>query len=137
VQVSAPGVAIISSVPGGGYAAWDGTSMAAPHITGLLALVAAHPSFASLPRNASRVDQLFQAVIGGAVSAGLDAAHGGAGTPTIAKALAQAPHQPIQLNVDVNDIVKTVLANFQYLPQASARPWAAQPFSFNGLNAGL
>jgi subtilisin len=127
VKVSAPGVAIISSVPGGGYAAWDGTSMAAPHVTGLLALVAAHSSFAALPRNANRVDTLFQAVIGGAVPTGLDLAHGGAGIPSLARALAFAP-PPAQANVDVNDIVKTVLANFQYLPQASARPWSARPF---------
>ncbi len=126
VKLSAPGVAIISSVPGGGYAAWDGTSMAAPHITGLLALVAAHPSFAGALRNAGRVDRLFQTVIGGAISTGLDAAHGGAGVPSLAKTLSLAP-QPAPANVDVNDIVNSVLANFQYLPQANARPWAARP----------
>jgi subtilisin len=31
VDVCAPGVVIVSSVPANGYAAWDGTSMAAPH----------------------------------------------------------------------------------------------------------
>jgi subtilisin family serine protease len=132
VKVSGPGVAIISSVPGGGYAAWDGTSMAAPHVTGLLALVAAHPAFAAMPRNANRVDRLFQAVIGGAVATGLDALHGGAGIPSLARALSLTP-QPAQ--ADVNDIVKSVLANFQYLPRAGARPWATGPFG--GLHSGL
>ena len=45
VQVAAPGDRIVSSVPGGGYAIWSGTSMAAPLAAGSAALVrAAYPS---------------------------------------------------------------------------------------------
>ena len=65
VGVCAPGVAIVSTVPPNNYAAWDGTSMAAPHITGLAALVLAHhPDFqgAYKLRSAERVEHLFQII---------------------------------------------------------------------------
>lgn len=39
LSVFAPGSTIMSSVPGGGYASWNGTSVAAPHVTGALALL--------------------------------------------------------------------------------------------------
>jgi len=39
VDISAPGVAILSSVRGGNYEAWDGTSMATPHAAALAALI--------------------------------------------------------------------------------------------------
>ena len=38
-NISAPGVDVVSSVPGGGYEAFSGTSMAAPHTTGTIALM--------------------------------------------------------------------------------------------------
>jgi subtilisin family serine protease len=41
VDVAAPGVGILSTVPGGGYEAWDGTSMASPHVAALAGLLAA------------------------------------------------------------------------------------------------
>lgn len=45
VDVFAPGVGILATVPGGGYEAWNGTSMATPLANGLCALIwSANPS---------------------------------------------------------------------------------------------
>ena len=41
IQIAAPGEGLTSSVPGGGYGTWSGTSMAAPMVAGTAALVRA------------------------------------------------------------------------------------------------
>ena len=48
MSLFAPGSSITSSVPGGGYEAWNGTSMAAPHVAGAWAVLRSRSPNASV-----------------------------------------------------------------------------------------
>ena len=100
IAVCAPGVAITSSVPANSFAVWDGTSMAAPHVTGLAALVLAHhPDFQGpfKPRTAERVERLFQIIKASARRLGIpDASRTGFGLPDALVALGLQPGSSLQ-----------------------------------------
>lgn len=119
IDVCAPGVAIVSTVPPDGFAAWDGTSMAAPHVTGLAALVLAHhPDFkgAFQTRDARRVERLFQIIkdsatplpVGGAErqGAGLPSAPRALGLATETAATASAGAAPIVTDTSIEALRK-------------------------------
>lgn len=88
VHLAAPGVSILSSLPGGQYASWNGTSMATPHVTGAAALfLAARPDATvtevkqKLMDTADRVSSLAGKVVSG-------------GRLNVAKLIAAAGHPP-------------------------------------------
>ena len=122
IAVTAPGVAVVSSIPGDNFAAWDGISMAAPHVTGLTALVLAHnnefqTTYAA--RDAARVDRLFAVLRESCGSVGLgDPLRTGSGTPDIGKALSLtyigadgtgASNAELQLARQISEVVLVVL----------------------------
>lgn len=98
VDAAAPGVAVLSCAPQGGYAALDGTGAASAHVAGLAALVLAHhENFHGqlLPRGPGRVQHLFEIIAAScrqlAAPGTVEAAHVGRGLPDALVALSLAP----------------------------------------------
>lgn len=77
----APGVGIVSCIPGGGFASFQGTSMATPHIAGLAALLLEAKPHAT-------VRELEQAILGSCqLSGGLTGPRANRGMPNGVRAL--------------------------------------------------
>ncbi|MFF4351550.1 S8 family serine peptidase [Streptomyces sp. NPDC001530] len=98
IDAAAPGVAVLSCAPQGGYTALDGTGTASAHVVGLAALVLAHhEDFHGqlLPRGPGRVQHLFEIIASScrqlAAPGTVEAAHVGRGLPDALVALGLAP----------------------------------------------
>jgi subtilisin family serine protease len=98
VDAVAPGVAVLSCAPQGGYTMLDGTGAASAHVAGLAALVFAHhEDFRGHlpPRGPLRVHHLFEIIAAScrrlAVPGTLEAARTGRGLPDALVALGLAP----------------------------------------------
>lgn len=131
IDVCAPGVAILSSVPPDGFGAWDGTSMAAPHVTGLAALIVAHHPDMTGPfstRNSARVDQLFRIIKDSCVPVDVgDPTRTGAGLPNALRALradAAGQQSAPPVAAPVNPAVQGVLAQLAARMQLAGLPVA-------------
>ena len=131
VDVCAPGVAIISSLPTDGYAAWDGTSMATPHVTGMAALVLAHhPDFkaAYQKKDARRVERLYQIIKASCTSLQFgDPARTGAGLPSVPRALGIDTGADQRVGAEAPDPAIEALRRLLGLPGASAAEAPQQP----------
>lgn len=74
-DISAPGSGVRSSVPGTGYASFSGTSMAGPHVAGLVALlISAKPELAGEVDEIEQIirDTAFEPTFGGACGIAAD-----------------------------------------------------------------
>lgn len=97
IAVCAPGVSIISTVPGGVFKSESGTSMAAPHVTGLAALLLAHhPLFQTQfkARGPQRVAALFSMIRMLCTPYTFGSSRTGAGLPNLGPIIAALQAKP-------------------------------------------
>ncbi|MFF1415241.1 S8 family serine peptidase [Streptomyces sp. NPDC058289] len=100
LDLLAPGTSIVSSVPGGGFASKNGTSMAAPHVAGALAILRqAHPG-----KTLAELEALLK-------DGGTPITYEGAVTPRLKISLPQQPQRPRFTDFNCDAIEDTVVGD--------------------------
>jgi subtilisin family serine protease len=134
LDLAAPGVAVMACQAPDGYAACDGTSIAAAHVAALAALILAHHSdfrrdFAG--RDYRRVERLFQILKAAAQPIG-HPWQTGAGLPDAARALGFAPQawpQAMPLHVGLGEL-RSALRRADVAHTDAFAPVAFAPVTF-------
>ncbi|MCB9350596.1 MAG: S8 family serine peptidase [Lewinellaceae bacterium] len=102
-EVSAPGTSIRSCVAGGGYASWDGTSMAAPHVTGAVLLL--KEAFPYLPGEELMLALYFSCTDLGVAGEDNSYGMGIINVPAAYRYLIEQGHEPVPPVEAANDVI--------------------------------
>jgi subtilisin family serine protease len=124
VDICAPGVAVISTVPPDGYAMLDGSGIAAAHITALAALVLAHHDDFRLryTRGPARVDRLAHLISSSCRPVAAPRSRTGAGMPDARSALATIEPVPLDWASAVISHLHVDLARAALIPTGAIWP---------------
>jgi subtilisin len=128
ITVGAPGIAILSTVPGGGYVAADGTPAAAAHVTGFAALVLAHhPLFQHeglfALRTEARVQALLDLIQASALPHFLGPQYSGWGVPDLSRV---PDGQSFGMGLPSGDGAEWLAPSYRYAP-IPGWSWLANP----------
>lgn len=116
VDLCAPGVNIRSCVPGGGYAYMSGTSMAAPHVSAMAAMIKVlHPSY-----HQNQMHEVLKKISGDLGSSGRDVYYG-EGFPDMRKAIPKYKIKPTKVVLAEKEVSICLSATKQL--QAEIKPY--------------
>lgn len=127
VEVCAPGVAILSTVPSG-YVSWDGTSFATPLVCALVALIL--EAYPWIRTGDARQPEYVRSIIrGAAVNLGMPPLLQGYGLPLATRALASAQPRPQQQQMHARHNVAATYQPRAYPYYAYNMPYAAPGYA--------